>query len=121
MITKYILFLESINQALIYDKESKVMIGVYKVISKDDEFVTLENSQEIPEIRGGQQIFYANNMLSANRYIRIIKLPTDKITIGNKIEDGYFEIKIPYWLYKDYKAILDIKKLDPEKYQIRDR
>lgn len=96
------------------------MVGVYKILSTDDNFTTLENLQEIQEMKGGSKILYGNGMLSGLRYKKIIKIPSNKITIGKEIEDGYFEVKITYGVYKENQKDLAIRKLNPELFKIRD-
>jgi len=120
MITKYKLFLESIEQTLTYNKDSKSMVGVYKVIERDDNFTTLENNQEIQEMDGRYPIFYLDNKLSGLRYKRIIKLPSSQIKLDKEIGDNYFEVTIPYSVYKENRY-LEVKRLDPEKFRIKNR
>lgn len=118
MITKFKLFVESLT----YDKDTQTMTGIYKVVSRDSDITTLENVQEIQELSGRKTVFYMDDKLSAFRITRIINLPSSKITIGEEVELGYFEVSIPYWLYKENMKSLKIHKLENKhQFRIKDR
>lgn len=120
MILNFSMFKESIDHPnLVYDESSKSMRGIYKIISRDSEFITLENIQEVQEFKRGRAIIYMNDIPSGISYRRIIKLPTKSIVVGEEIGDGYFKISIPYYLYKINKSFLDIKKLDKSKFKMK--
>ena len=82
MITSYKLFLESI-EPLIYDKDSKSMVGVYKVLDTNENTTTLENVQELQKHTGmepvsgvdgiGNKVSYMDGTLAAYRITRVIK------------------------------------------------
>ena len=101
----------------VYDPESKYMICAYKILSKDDKYVKIENIQEIPISKG----FYADDMFGANRLIKVVDLPIKQVIIGKDLPDGYTEISIPYWLYKKHSMDLRVMKVDKEKYRFRNR
>jgi hypothetical protein len=106
--------------ALVYDKDTRSMIGIYKILEMDDDFITIENLQEVQEFSGRAPIIYMDNKHSGHRYRKTVKLPIDDIKILNKISDEYFELSIPYRIYKLNEKDLSIKKLDSD-FRIKDR
>ena len=99
----------------IYDNESKYMICAYKILSKDNRYIKVENIQEIPVRKG----FYFDDTPGGNRLTKVVDLPIKQVIIGKDLPDGYTEISIPYWLYKKNINDLRIMKLDKSKYRLR--
>lgn len=113
------LFFESIGDKPLYDQETRSMTGAYKLVSDKDGVTSIENYQEIPEIKGGKPLIYMDDKLSGIRVKKVVELPSDKIKIGEDLGGGYFEISIPYSLFKKHDADLEIKKLS-DRYRVKD-
>ncbi len=120
MITKFSLFLESIGDKTVYDQETRSMTGAYKVISNDGVTTSIENYQEIPELKGSRPLIYMDDKLSGIRIKKVVNIPSDQIKIGADLGDGYFDISIPYFIFKKYDSDLEIKKLS-DRYRVKDK
>lgn len=113
---------------LFYDGNSKCVIGIYKLISRDDNITKILNIQELeaygnmlPFTRGEGKLYYADNKMSGYSIKRVIELPTKKIHLLREFENGYCELSIPYYIYKPLIKKLKILKLDKSLYRIVDK
>ena len=104
---------------LVYDGETKTMSGFYKVLSTDDDKTTLQNDQERAGYKGKRNIGYMDGTIHGDLTIQTISLDTSLITIGDDNDEGLTRITYPYWMYSLYKSKLEIKKLDKNKYKIK--
>lgn len=91
-----------------YIPEDKSIIGAYFIADKNDKTIKLLNVKE--NIKEGS-VFFDNTYIY--RIIpEYITLPASQVQILSEVEyrNGFFYIKIPYWLYKKNMIELEIKR-----------
>ena len=110
---KYLKTFESLTNSYDFDKcvyspEEKSIIGAYMIIGETDKELTLLNIKEIE-----RDMIFLDSARSYDITIHRVSLPKSVLSVLGPVEgkEGFSFVKIPYYLYKDKKNDLDVKRI----------
>jgi hypothetical protein len=96
----------------IFIPEDKAIIGAYFITLEDSDHIEILNIKEYKKYT-----FFADGAIPYDISIKNIKLLKSQIEIIKEVPNrtGFYFIKIPYWLYKENKEDLEIKRIEVSK------
>ena len=92
----------------IYLSETKSVVAPYMIVGEDDKTISVLNIKEI------MRDIFRDDAYGYDITIHKVKLPKSQIEVLSDVEnkEGFKYIKIPYWLFKNNFADLEIKRIN---------
>jgi hypothetical protein len=92
-----------------YNSDDKSVVAAYMIIDETEKMIEVMNIKEFEKTSS----IYADNSKPYHIVVERVRLPKSQIDVLEEVEgkEGFYYIKIPYWLFKKNSNELEIERI----------